>query len=132
LALGEKESMLLKNAIIHFVTLGLFILSGIMGIFAAMGLCAAIWGSQVLNTTLGNPPDKTHPAFWIFMLLAIPGMIVGFVGGTFAFIIPIYTYFNIRVFNTGPNDKRIFTFYIGLLHRFYSLNWPDTEQKNDT
>ena len=54
---------------------------GLMGIFTAMGICAAIWGESVLNTAMGNPPDRSHPAFWLGFVIMVPSMIIGFIGG---------------------------------------------------
>ena len=52
-----------------------------MGIFAAAGICAIIWGEGILRTALGRPPDRSHPAFLLFGLLMVPGMLIGAVGG---------------------------------------------------
>ncbi len=58
-----------------------FLSSGLMGCFVGMGVCAAIWGENILRTALGNPPDHFHPAFWTFMFIMVPSMIIGFAGG---------------------------------------------------
>jgi len=81
-----------------FVTLASFaalLACMLMGIFSAAGVCALIFGSEVLDTVLGDPPDRTHPAFMTFMLLMVPGMIVGAIGGTFGIILPLYRKFRI-------------------------------------
>lgn len=52
-----------------------------MGIFAAMWICAAVWGEGILRTSLGSHTDHSHPAFWVFMIFMIPGMVIGFLGG---------------------------------------------------
>lgn len=53
----------------------------LMGIFTAMGICAAIWGEGILHTALGSPPDRSHPAFWLFLIIMVPGMILSSFGG---------------------------------------------------
>lgn len=60
-----------------------FIGGGLMGIFSMMGVCAMLWGSAVLDTALGSPPDYSHPAFWFGLLIMVPGMLIGFAGGLF-------------------------------------------------
>ncbi len=67
-----------------------------LGIFAAAGLCVAIWGSSVLDTALGNPPQRTHPAFITFMLVMASGMLLGAAGGVAAIMVPLYSRFGIR------------------------------------
>ena len=104
----------------------LFLLSGLMGVFAAMGLCVQIWGAQVLHTALASPPDRTQPAFWVFLLVGLPALLVGFVGGIFTFVVPLYAFFDLRIFNTGPTDQRWCALYIRLLQRVYARSWPDS------
>ena len=117
--------MLIKNAIIHTVASTLFILSGVLGVFAAMGLCVALWGPAVLDTALAKPPDRTHPAFWMFMLLMVPAMIVGSVGGIFTFVVPLYAFFDVQVFKGGAIDQRWCDLYIRLLRQIHTRSWPD-------
>ncbi|TLD68535.1 hypothetical protein FEM03_22280 [Phragmitibacter flavus] len=83
----------------------------LMGIFSAAGVCALIFGSDVLDTTLGDPPDRTHPAFILFMLLMVPGMIVGAIGGTFGIVLPLYRGFRLP-FGRSNESARIW------LHRY--------------
>lgn len=79
--------VLMMKRLIHNLLLVIgsivYISSGLMGIFAGMGVCAAGWGEGILSTALGRPPDYSHPAFWLFVLIAFPGMVIGFVGGAF-------------------------------------------------
>ena len=102
--------MLIRNAIVHLVAMTLFGLPGLMGAFAAMGLCVQFWGPQVLHTALASPPDRTQPAFWVFLLVMLPAIVVGCVGGIFTFVVPLYAFFDLRIFNTGPHDRRVFAF----------------------
>ncbi|NLT71140.1 MAG: hypothetical protein GXX91_10660 [Verrucomicrobiaceae bacterium] len=88
--------MLIKT----FVTLTSFVAllaCMLMGIFSAAGVCALLFGSEVLDTTLGDTPDWTHPAFITFMLLMVPGMIVGAIGGMFGIILPLHRKFGISL-----------------------------------
>lgn len=61
-----------------------FMGGGLMGVFSIMGICAMLWGGDVLNTALSRPPDYSHPAFWLGLVLLVPGVIIGFAGGTVA------------------------------------------------
>ncbi len=65
------------------------LIGGLLGVFAAAGLCAAIWGSAVLDTALGSPPERHHPAFWVFMAVMVPGMLVGMSGTFFCCYLPL-------------------------------------------
>ena len=53
----------------------------LMGIFTAMGVCAQIWGGGILDTALGNPPDRSHPAFWLGLVVMVLGMLLSSLGG---------------------------------------------------
>ena len=68
----------------------------LMGVFGAAGLCALIWGSSILDTALGDPPNRSHPAFITFLLVALPGMLVGGIGGMAGVLLPLFSYFGIR------------------------------------
>jgi len=77
----------------------------LMGIFSAAGVCALIFGSKVLDTTLGDSPDRTHPAFIIFMLLMVPGMIIGAIGGMFGIILPLYRKFRMPLGRSNESAR---------------------------
>jgi hypothetical protein len=66
-----------------------------MGLFSASGVCAMVFGSQVLDTVLGSTPDRTHPAFIVFMLVMVPGMLIGVCGCFFGVIFPLYLRFHV-------------------------------------
>jgi hypothetical protein len=65
----------------------------LLGLFAAMGLCAAIWGPSILTTALGNPPVLTHPASITFIVVLIPSMLIGAGGAIATIIVPLYARF---------------------------------------
>ena len=113
--------MPIRNAIIHFVAWTLYLLCGLMGVFAAMGLCVAYWGPPAL----ADPPDRSQPAFWVFLVVMIPAMIVGFVGGLFVFVVPLYALFDLRMFNARHSSQKLFAMYIRLLQRVCARTWPD-------
>jgi hypothetical protein len=71
--------------------------SGLMGIFAAMGFCVAIWGPAVIKTSLnGYTPDRNYFAFLTMPVLMAPGMIIGFAGGLSLIVFPIYARYGLR------------------------------------
>lgn len=70
--------------------------SMLMGIFSAAGLCAAIWGPSILDTALGDSPDRSHPAYITFLFVMVPGMLIGAVGGMAGVLVPLLLYFGIH------------------------------------
>lgn len=51
-----------------------------LGILAAMGACTALWARDSIEPILGSTRDRSHPAGWVFLALAMPGMVIGFAG----------------------------------------------------
>jgi hypothetical protein len=84
------------KAIIAVVSTIAVFASMFLGIFAAAGLCVVIWGPSVLDTALGSPPQRTHPAFITFMLVMVPAMLLGAAGGIAGIMVPLYARFGIR------------------------------------
>ncbi len=76
------------------------IASMLMGVLGSAGLCARLWGSSILDTALGDPPEISHPAFITFMLVMIPGTLLGAVGAIAGIILPLYARFGIRCTGT--------------------------------
>jgi hypothetical protein len=83
--------------IIGFISLVAVLAAMLMSILGAAGLCALIWGSSILDTALGSPPQRSHPAFIIFMLVMMPAMVLGAAGGIAAIMLPLFARFGIRV-----------------------------------
>jgi hypothetical protein len=48
----------------------------VLGAFTALGIVACAWGPQVVDSALGNPPDRTHPAFWAWLLIMPAAMLL--------------------------------------------------------
>jgi membrane-bound ClpP family serine protease len=86
----------MTSFIAKFAAFILFGACGMGGIFAAAGFCALIWGSAILDTALGSPPIRSHPAFITFLLLMPIFMLVGFAGGIMLFIAPAMALFPSR------------------------------------
>lgn len=73
-----------------WITVNVALLAGgLIGISSAGGFCALLFGSSVLDTVLGVPPDRLHPVFWLFAVLAVFGLFVGWVGATFGIVVPL-------------------------------------------
>ena len=122
----------LKIFLIHTTAILPVIATMVMGGFAAAGVCAFIWGPEILNTHLGKPPDWGHAASWTFLFLMIPFMIIGFVGGLFLFAIPLYTYFNLPMAvkpSMHASDIKIMKRYFRVLSKFYVINFQDGFEK---
>jgi hypothetical protein len=100
-------------SILRAVALFLVLLACMLGgIFAAAGVCAAVFGSSVLDTTLGRSPDRTHPAFWLFMILMIPGMLVGGAGAMFGVILPVAARWPVAGVPGTPCERRFIRAYL--------------------
>ena len=48
----------------------------ILPIFFSAGFFASIWGSKVLDTILGGPPDLSQPLVWFFLVFTLTGMLI--------------------------------------------------------
>jgi len=99
------------KVIIYLLDLVAFLASGLMGIFGAAGLCAAIWGSSILDTALGDPPQRTHPAFITFMIVAIPAMVIGWCGAFSSVILPLHLLFDIPLSKSGDRSMKLLRSY---------------------
>lgn len=83
--------------------LGLLSVIGIMamGSFAADGVCAYVWGPEILTTALGHHPDRSHPAFWTFLVLLVICMLAGAAAAVMGIVLPLHALFNVPI--TGEN-----------------------------
>lgn len=88
---------MLTKTFVFMISFAAFLACMSMGVFSAAGVCAFIFGPEILNTVLGGTPDRTHPAFITFMLLMVPGMAIGAIGGMFGIILPLYRKFRLSL-----------------------------------
>ena len=105
---SDMKNMNHKLKIIFVEVLSFLILlpSMLLGIFGAAGVCATIWGSNVLDNELGDSPDHFHPAFITFLLLMIPGMLIGAVGAIFGAIIPLHNKFKVKLSKSNRSFEK--------------------------
>ncbi|MGA2657603.1 MAG: hypothetical protein ABSH34_08785 [Verrucomicrobiota bacterium] len=96
--------------------------SMLMGIFGAAGLCAAVWGPSGLERALGNPPQRAHPAFVLFMAVMVPGMLVGACGALTAIILPLHMLFRVGFLKTDRTELKFLRAYAT---RFIDFTKPD-------
>lgn len=91
----------MKRALIYSASFVALLSCMLMGIFAAMGVCAAVFGGEIVDTVLSAKPEpnRSHPAFILFGLLMIPGMIVGAVGACFGIVFPLHQHFKVPLSN---------------------------------
>jgi len=61
----------------------------LIGLLGAYGACVPIWGAGILDTALGSPPDRSHPAFWLSLALLVPSMLIGAAGALALLIMPV-------------------------------------------
>ncbi|MBW8042018.1 MAG: hypothetical protein FVQ85_18740 [Planctomycetes bacterium] len=78
-----------------------------MGICSSAGVCEFIWGTDIYETALGDPPVRTHPAFITFIILMTPFMIICVTGVFFLLVVPIFSKFHIRVLDSPQELKTI-------------------------
>ncbi|YCM42141.1 hypothetical protein V2O64_12595 [Verrucomicrobiaceae bacterium 227] len=100
---------------VQLIAFGLFLACMLMGIFAAGGVCAMIFGSEVLDTSLGGEGDWSDPALIIFLCLMIPGMVVGAIGGIFGIVLPLYGKFGIPMDRSDEGSRRMLRKYASWL-----------------
>jgi len=81
--------MIIKRIVFGSLMIILSLSGLMMGIFVASGLCIFFWGPGILDTALGSPPDRSHPAFWCFLFFMILGMIVNVVGMITTVVLPL-------------------------------------------
>ena len=78
-----------KRTIFNLYAFAALLLGMLVGVFGAYGACVPIWGSQILDTALGSPPDRSHPAFWLSLILLVPSMLLGAAGALALLILPV-------------------------------------------
>jgi hypothetical protein len=61
----------------------------VFGLAAAVAPCVIIWGPGILSTALGSTPDKSHPAFWVGLLLLVPCVSLGLAAGFMLLFLPV-------------------------------------------
>jgi hypothetical protein len=79
-----------------------FCAGGAMGGCAVTGLTAMLWGPTVMTGALGNPPDRSHPAFWFWIALLPLGVVFGFIGALFGWVVPVIYLTGARLGNDEP------------------------------
>lgn len=92
----------------------------LMGIFSAMGVCAAVFGGKIVDTVLSAKPEPylTHPAFILFMLLMIPGMLVSAIGGLFGIVFPLHQHFKVPLGERNESTRFLLHAYAKRLLEF--------------
>ncbi len=103
--------------------LDFFILLTLMlfGVFGAIGVCVVIWGSSVLKTALGSPPDLTHPACITFLLIGVIGILAGAFVAIFGIMIPMHVKFKVP-FKTDNSMLPFIKFYSTILKKILEIN----------
>src|SRR5439155_11397259 len=87
------------------------------GILAAAGACALVYGPAVLDTALGDPPDRSHPAFWLFLVIMVPAMLVGAAGALFGVVLPVAATWKVAGVPGSPLARRLLRAYLSHLGR---------------
>lgn len=81
---------MIRVALLNFYALMAIIVGGFIGVGGAIFPCVLIWGPEILNTALGSPPDTSHPAFWLGLILLIPCLILGVASGIMLLALPVF------------------------------------------
>ncbi len=106
--------------IVYFADCVALIGSMLMGILGAAGLCALIWGPSILDTALGHHPARTNSAFITFMLVMIPGMLIGACGAVSGIILPLHLRFRIPFLKSQGFESRFLRAYASKIIEFTS------------
>ncbi len=91
------------------------------GAFAAGGLVAYIFGGGEYGT-LAVIQNKTSLAFWVFMALLIPFMVIGAAGGLAAIVLPVYCVFRIPLRRKGQPIRWLQT-YLRVVSKMLEGEW---------
>ena len=77
-----------RKTIASLVLLVIIDIGACLGIFAAIGICAALWAGDSIDPILRN-----HRDHWVFYCLLVPAMIVGMAGSLAVFYWPLCHFF---------------------------------------
>jgi ABC-type multidrug transport system permease subunit len=83
--------------------------------FAGAGVVACIWGADVIH-------DRSHPAFWLWMVLMAPGMLIAAAGALAAIVLPVYIMFQIPMRRKGQPSGWLGA-YIKAVERVLQDEW---------
>ena len=103
--------------VVRLVGFLLFLTAMLSGIFAAAGVCAFIWGPEIIETALGNPPVRNHPAFIAFIVLMVALMLAAGVSSIPVFVIPLYVRFGVKPRGWSVWDDRVLGWYVAKLNQ---------------
>ena len=56
-----------------------------------------IFGVETVVNVMGKEPDSTQPAAIAYLVLTIPCMLLGAVGGLFGVVVPLYYKFGVDI-----------------------------------
>ena len=118
----KVKKMLFQIALVIIAGLG-----AMLGLFASIGFCVFIWGPEIMQTALGNTPDRSHPAFLIGLMLIVPSMLIGAAGCFFAIVLPLCFAFPHLAATDDPRNISFLKFI-----RKYAatmLKYADNEEK---
>jgi hypothetical protein len=79
----------MKILLIHLYLLAAMLVGGIFGIAGAMVPAVLLWGPRILDSALGSPPDRSHPAFLLGLVLLGPCVVFGCVAGVMLLFLPV-------------------------------------------
>lgn len=79
----------MNRVVFNLYVIVVLLLAMLLGLFGAYGSCVPFWGSHVFDTAFGSPPDRSHPAFWVALLLLFPAMLLGAAGAVALLILPV-------------------------------------------
>lgn len=108
----------MTRLIFYLVDFVVLIASMLLGVLGAAGLCALIWGSAILDTALGDPPQRSHPAFITFLLVMIPGIWIGWCGAVAGIIVPMHLRFGVPLPKSEKGEIRVLRSYANRLLEF--------------
>lgn len=106
----------MKKKLVEATVILLFLCAMLWGVFGALGVVSIIWGPQILDTALGSPPQRDHPAFWTGLFLFLPGWYLASCAAVFGIFLPLYAKFGIPLGHQNRLLKQfIKTRYIPML-----------------
>jgi hypothetical protein len=105
-----------RQFIVFIISITLQVLGGVGGICASRGLCAYLFGSAKTDEVL-RLHQAGHPAWWLFLVAAIAGLIVGWFGVLFVVVIPLAAAGTLSGALDDKQSRRFLIAYASVLRR---------------
>jgi hypothetical protein len=98
----------LRNVLAVLLFMVVMGVAGIFGAFAPVGICAMIWRYDSIESLIGPTSDRSHPATWVCLALAVPSSCLA-LAGALALYLPLLHLFPWLTPETHRAGRRVST-----------------------